>query len=155
MLANDHTISIPAATVYAACAAAAGWLLRATVLFLKDHAVLEKRVKDIEDNHKSFKGETTDLLQKVADKFEAAATRLTKSEEAIMELRSHVQRTDEQFLIILNRLESLPRVEATLEAWKPAIEAIVPRPEVDRRTESLETQMRDLQTQVRDMQKGS
>ncbi len=115
-----------------------GWLINNGIKMLKNYTDIEGKVKD---NCRD--------LETLKDNRHVSEARLSKVEDAIQEIRSAAQRTDEQFRSIASKLDQLPRLMALLESLSSAANTIVPRTEVDSRLRAAEDRLALLESDVR------
>jgi hypothetical protein len=116
-----------------------------------NEAGLKAHVADTEECFAQLRKDTQDTFAQFRKDMQDTNIRVTRTEDAAVELRGHVQRSDEQFAIILLKLEQLPRLSALLEAWSEAVKNAVPRPEMEVRISAVEKSNLSLQGQVNDI----
>ena len=107
-----------------------GYLWMNGTKLLKKFNRIDLRVKDV--------CKDVDALK---DQCKTADNRLIKIEDAISDIRSAAQRSDEQFKIITVKLETLIVGQAKLEETTKATAAIVPRQEVEARLKAHEDRL--------------
>lgn len=89
-------------------------------------------------DHASNKVTTHNDIENLKVAQTGTVLRVTRVEDAINEIRDVVQGVDERFALINSKLDSLIAVQATLDAFKPSINGIVPRSVVEARTKVTE-----------------
>ncbi|MFC6644130.1 hypothetical protein ACFQBQ_00695 [Granulicella cerasi] len=111
-----------------------GWLATTILGLIKKTDLLELKFRD---NLKD--------VDKLLTTQELSGTRLTKVEEAVINLEKLSERNNSQFALIMQKLEQLPRCIALLESYSNSIEHMVPRLEVEARLKNTEERIRSLE----------
>ncbi len=125
------------------------WLVQGTFKSIKKANALN--IKFVE-HKKDTEAKLSDVRKDVdvlKESCKTSDTRLVRVEDAIVDIRAAVQRSDEQFTAIMVELKQLPRVMALMESFGQSIGLIVPRAEVESRIGAAEKRLSLVEQDIR------
>lgn len=114
------------------------WALQNTFKTLKRFNALAIKFVEFRKDTEAKVSTVCKDVEALKESGKATDGKITRVEDAIIDIRAAVQRSDEQFTAIMAELKVLPTVIAKLETFSVAIAAIVPRNEVDSRIQATE-----------------
>ena len=122
-----------------------GILVPLVTWVVRNGTQLLKRVTLVEERQKERSREVEELITagRLSDK------RLTRVEDAIVEMRASAQKVDESFALIMVELKQLPRLTAMVETFAEGMRQIVPRSEVEFRMRAAEDRIRLVESDIR------
>lgn len=133
---NTTPLQVILAIITGVFAPLAAWLVRCGSHLLRRYNVLDQEMREV-------KADVAALQQGAS----AVDTRIVRVEDAIVEIRAAVQRSDQQFTAIMGELKQLPRLAAMVEAMGTQMAGMVSRHELAGITDRLARAEDDIRKQ--------